>query len=320
MSLARYLGRRVITALIVVLIVMAFLASLDRLIPGNPVTYVFGPHANPALIKQVQHQMGLDVSVPQQIYQYIVNAFQGNLGVNFVTNQSVASLVTQNLKYTLVLAVSGLGLAVLVGVPLGVLAATKPGGLVDRAIGIVSISVITLPPFVVGLLLILIFAVHLHMLPVIGAGAPGQPVDDVKHLVLPAVALALGWIGYIARLVRSNMLEVLTSNYVRTAHALGIRRRKVFFQYALKNAAAPVVAILGVGLGTLLGGAIFIEVIFDRPGLGTLAYDAIASRNFPIVQGTSLVIAVLVILANLLADVTYRLLDTRIELGQTAGT
>jgi peptide/nickel transport system permease protein len=320
MSLARYLGRRVITALVVVLIVMAFLASLDRLIPGNPVTYVFGPHANPALIKEVRHQMGLDVSVPQQIYQYIVNAFQGNLGINFVTNQSVASLVMENLKYTLVLAVSGLGLAVLVGVPLGVLAATKPGGLVDRAIGIVSISVITLPPFVVGLLLILIFAVHLHMLPVIGAGAPGQPVDDLKHLVLPAVALSLGWIGYIARLVRSNMLEVLTSNYVRTAHALGIRRRKVFFQYALKNAAAPVVAILGVGLGTLLGGAIFIEVIFDRPGLGTLAYDAIASRNFPIVQGTSLVIAVLVIVANLLADVTYRLLDTRIQLGQAAGT
>jgi len=320
MSLARYLGRRVITAFVVVLIVMAFLASLDRLVPGNPVTYVFGPHANPALIKQVRHQMGLDVSVPQQIYQYIAHAFQGNLGVNFVTNQSVASLVMENLKYTLVLAVSGLGLAVLVGLPLGVLAATKPGGLVDRGIGIVSISVITLPPFVVGLLLILIFAVHLHMLPVIGAGAPGQPADDVKHLVLPAVALSLGWIGYIARLVRSNMLEVLTSNYVRTAHALGIRRRKVFFQYALKNAAAPVVAILGVGLGTLLGGAIFIEVIFDRPGLGTLAYDAIASRNFPIVQGTSLVIAVLVIVANLLADVTYRLLDTRIQLGQAAGT
>ncbi len=320
MSLARYLGRRVITALIVVLIVMAFLASLDRLIPGNPVTYVFGPHANPALIKQVKHEMGLDVSVPQQIYQYIAHALQGNLGVNFVTNQSVASLVMQNLKYTLVLAVSGLGLAVLVGVPLGVLAATKPGGLVDRVVGIVSISFITLPPFVVGLLLILIFAVHLHMFPVIGAGAPGQPVDDVKHLVLPAIALALGWIGYISRLVRSNMLEVLTSNYVRTAHALGIRRRKVFYEYALKNAAAPVVAILGVGLGTLLGGAIFIEVIFDRPGLGTLAYDAIASRNFPIVQGTSLVIAVLVIVANLLADVTYRLLDTRIQLGQAAGT
>lgn len=320
MKLARYLGRRVVTALAVVLIVMAFLASLDRLIPGDPVTYLFGPHASPALIRQVRHEMGLDVSVPVQIYRYIVNAFQGNLGINFVTHQSVSSLVAQNLQYTLVLAVTGLGLAVVVGVPLGVAAATKPGGIVDRAIGVVSISVITLPPFVVGLLLILIFAVHLHLLPVIGAGAPGQPADDIKHLVLPAVALALGWIGYIARLVRSNMLEVLTSNYVRTAHALGIRRRKVFFQYALKNAAAPVVAILGVGLGTLLGGAIFIEVIFDRPGLGTLAYDAIASRNFPIVQGTSLVIAVLVIVANLLADVSYRLLDPRIQLGQAAGT
>jgi peptide/nickel transport system permease protein len=320
MKLARYLGRRVITAFAVVLVVMAFLASLDRLIPGNPVTYVFGPHANPALIRQVRHEMGLDVSVPVQIYRYIINAFQGKLGINFVTQQSVSSLVVQNLQYTLVLAITGLGLAVIVGVPLGVTAATKPGGIVDRAIGIASISVITLPPFVVGLVLILIFAVHLHLFPVIGAGAPGQPADDIKHLVLPAVALALGWIGYIARLVRSNMLEVLTSNYVRTAHALGIRRRKVFFQYALKNAAAPVVAILGVGLGTLLGGAIFIEVIFDRPGLGTLAYDAIASRNFPIVQGTSLVIAVLVIVANLLADVTYRLLDPRIELGQAAGT
>jgi peptide/nickel transport system permease protein len=319
MAFARYLGRRVVTAFIVVLIVMAFLASLDRLIPGNPVTYIFGPRASPAMIRQVRHEMGLDVSVPQQIYQYILNAFHGNLGTNFVTNQSVASLVLENLKYTVVLAVSGLALAVLVGVPLGVLAATKPGGIVDRAIGIVSISFITLPPFVVGLLLILIFAVHLHMFPVIGAGNPGQPLDDVRHLVLPAVALALGWIGYIARLVRSNMLEVLTSNYVRTAQALGIRRPKVFFQYALKNAAAPVVAVLGVGLGTLLGGAIFIEVIFDRPGLGSLAYDAIASRNFPIVQGTTLVIAVLVIVANLLADVTYRLLDPRIQLGQAAG-
>jgi peptide/nickel transport system permease protein len=320
MALARYLARRVVTACVVVLIVMAFLAILDRLIPGNPVTYIFGPHANPALVAQVKQEMGLNVSIPVQIYQYIFNALHGNLGTNFVTNQSVSSLVMQNLQYTVVLAITGLALAVVVGVPLGILAATKPGGIVDRVVGIVSISVITLPPFVVGLLLILVFAVHLHLFPVIGAGAPGAPADDVAHLVLPSVALALGWIGYIARLVRSNMLEVLTSNYVRTAHALGIRRSKVFFQYALKNAAAPVVAILGVGLGTLLGGAIFIEVIFDRPGLGTLAYNAIASRNFPIVQGTALIIAVLVIVANLLADITYRLLDARIQLGQSAGT
>ncbi len=316
----RYFIRRLVAAVIVIVIVMAFLSILDRLIPGNPVTYVFGPRANASLIRQVRHEMGLDVSVPVQIYQYIFNAAHGNLGVDFVTDQSVSSLVTENLPYTVVLAFSGLALAVIVGVPLGILAATRPGGIIDRVIGIVSVSVITMPSFVLGLLLILVFAVHLHLLPVIGAGAPGDPVDDVKHLILPACALAIGWIGYLARLVRSNMLEVLTTNYVRTAHAFGIRRRKVFYKYALKNAAAPVVAVLGVGLGSLLGGAIFIEVIFDRPGLGTLAYNAIAARNFPIVQGTALIIAVMVIGANLLADFSYRLLDTRIQLGQTAGS
>jgi peptide/nickel transport system permease protein len=314
----RYAIRRLVAAAIVIVIVMAFLAILDRLIPGNPVTFIFGPRANPFLIHQVRQEMGLNVSVPVQIYQYIFNALHGNLGVDFVTDRSVSSLVMENLPYTVVLAVSGLGLAVVVGVPLGIIAATRPGGILDRVIGIVSVSVITVPSFVVGLILILIFAVHLGLFPVIGAGAPGQPLDDLHHLILPAIALAVGWIGYLARLVRSNMLEVLTANYVRTAYAFGIRRRRVFYKYALKNAAAPVVAVLGVGLGSLLGGAIFIEVIFDRPGLGTLAFNAISSRNLPIVQGTSLVIAVMVIAANLLADFSYRLLDSRIQLGQTA--
>ena len=316
--LIRYIARRLVTAFLVILIVMAFLAILDRLIPGDPVTYIFGPRASPALIRQVRHEMGLDVSVPDQIYQYIYHALHGNLGVDFVTNRSVASLIAINLPYTVVLAFSGLGLAVLFGIPLGVIAAARPGGVLDRVIGVISVSVITTPSFVLGLLLILVFAVHLHLLPVIGAGNPGQPVNDVKHLILPAAALAISWIGYFARLVRSNMLEVLTTNYVRTARAFGVPRWKIFYKHALKNAAAPVVAVLGVALGSTLGGAIFIEVIFNRPGLGTLAYDAIASRNYPVVQGTALAIAVMVIVANLLADFTYRLLDSRIQLGQTA--
>lgn len=317
MILARYLMRRAVTALVVIVIVMAFLAVLDRFIPGNPVTFLYGPHASAALVRQVRREMGLNVPVPIQIIDYIGHAFQGNLGTDFVTGQSVASQVFRNLGYTVVLALSGLGLAVVVGVPLGIVAAARPGGVLDRVIGMISVSVITLPAFVAGLLLIIVFAVNLHWFPVIGAGNPGQPLDDIRHLALPAVALALGWIGYIARLVRTNMLEVLSANYVRTAHAFGIRRRQIFYKYALRNAAAPVVAVLGVGLGSLLGGAIFIEVIFNRPGLGLLAYNAISSRNFPIVQGCALVIAVMVILANLLADISYRLLDSRIELGQS---
>src|SRR5262249_14127641 len=146
----------------------------------------------------------------------------------------------------------------------------------------------------------------------------GQPLDDVKHLILPAAALAISWIGYFARLIRSNMLEVLTANYVRTARAFGIPSWKIFYKHALQKAAAPTVPGRGVADRSSLGGAIFIEVIFNRPGLGTLAYDAIASRNSPIVQGTALMIAVMVIGANLLADFSYRLLDSRIQLGQTA--
>ena len=234
-----YAARRLVAAVFVILIVMAFLSVMDRLIPGNPVTYIFGPRASPALVAQVRRQMGLDVSVPVQIYQYIFGAVHGNLGVDFVTNQPVSSLVMENLPYTVVLAVSGLALAVVVGVPLGILASTRPGGFVDRVIGIVSVSVITMPSFVVGLLLILVFAVHLHLLPVIGAGAPGDPVDDLRHLVLPASALAIGWIGYLARLVRSNMLEVLTANYVRTAHAFGVRREQGVLQVPAEERRRP---------------------------------------------------------------------------------
>lgn len=314
----RYLLRRLLTACVVVLIVMAFLAVLDRLIPGNPVTYVFGPNANAGLIQQARHEMGLDVPVAVQIYEYIFHALHGDLGVDFVTDQPVSNLVAENLPDTVVLATSGLALAVVAGIPLGVVAATRPGSLLDRAIGIVSISTITAPSFVVGLLLILVFAVRLKLLPVVGAGAAGNFPDELKHLILPMVALALAWIGYIARLVRANMLEVLTTNYVRTAFAFGVRRRKILYKYALKNAAIPVVAVLGVGLGSLLGGTVLIEVIFDRPGLGTLAYQAIASRNYPIVQGTALVITLMVIGANLLTDICYRLLDPRIRLGRGA--
>ena len=177
-----YFVRRLVAAVLVIVIVMAFLAVMDRLIPGNPVTYIFGPRASPALIAQVRRQMGLDVSVPVQIYQYIFGAVHGNLGVDFVTNQPVSTLVMENLPYTVVLAFTGLALAVVIGVPLGILASTRPGGFIDRVIGLISVSAITMPSFVLGLLLILVFAVHLHVLPVIGAGAPGNPVDDFKHL------------------------------------------------------------------------------------------------------------------------------------------
>jgi peptide/nickel transport system permease protein len=172
---------------------------------------------------------------------------------------------------------------------------------------------ITIPSYVAGLLLLLVFAVQLDWLPALGVGDPARPTDYLQHLVLPAVALAITWIGYLARLVRASLLEVLSTDYIRTAFAYGLRERLIHYKYALKNALIPTVAILGVGLGNLLGGAVFVEVIFTRPGLGRLIFEAIAERNYPIVRGGVLVVALLFVLANLVADLSYHYLDPRIR-------
>jgi len=308
-----YIVKRLSMMLVVVIVVMTFMAALVHLIPGDPVSAILGPRADPALTKIVRHDMHLDASVPDQIWIFVTGAFRGDLGVDFTSNESVSTLVFNALPHTVVLAISSLFLAVAVGVPLGVYAATRPNTIIDRASGVLAVSAITIPPYVAGLYLLLIFAVHFRVLPAIGSGSFAHPLDYLRHLVLPSVALAITWIGYLARLVRANMLEVLGSNYIRTAKAFGLHDRRIFYWYALKNAITPTIAVLGVGLGTLMGGAIFVEVIFARPGLGTLIYDAIETRNYPIVRGGVLVVAIIFVLANLLADLSYRLLDPRIR-------
>ncbi|MBC7241702.1 MAG: ABC transporter permease, partial [Anaerolineae bacterium] len=210
-------------------------------------------------------------------------------------------------------------LAILLGIPLGVFSATHPDSWLDRILALFSISFITIPSYVGGLFLLLIFAVQLRAMPAIGVGEPGNIPDYIRHLILPAVALAITWVGYLARLVRASMLEVLNENYIRAALAAGIPLRKVVYKYALKNALIPTVAVLGVGLGNLMGGAVFVEIIFSRPGMGTLIYNAIQSRNYPIVRAGVLVVACLFIVANLLADLAYTYLDPRIQLDKMQG-
>ena len=296
--MARYLIKRLVMAVIVLLLVMTFLAVLVRVIPGDPVTAILGPRADPALIAQVRHQLDLDQPVTTQIYDFMRNAFQGNLGTDILSQEPVTSLIGAALPHTLILAVSSLLLAIAVGIPLSVYGARRPNSWGDRITGVLSVSMITMPPYVSGLILLLVFSVTLNVLPAIGTGSLGDPIDYLRHLVLPTIALSLSWIGYIARLSRASMLEVLNTNYVRTAQAFGLKERLIFYKYVLKNAVIPVVAILGVGLGQLIGGAIFVEVIFARPGLGTLIYNAIQTRDYAIVRGGVLVIAIMFVLAN----------------------
>jgi peptide/nickel transport system permease protein len=311
----RYILKRLGMSVVVVALAMVFLGVLVHLVPGDPVKIILGPRASDALSEIVRKQMQLDEPVPVQVATFLAHAFQGDLGQDFVSRVPVTDLIWAALPHTLVLAVSSLALAAIVGIPLGVFAATHPNSWIDRITGVIGVSMITLPAFVAGLFLLLIFAVQLEVLPAIGAGSFSDPVDYIRHLILPATALAVTWVGYLARLVRASMMEVLGSPYIRTAQAYGIQPRLISYKYALKNAVIPTVAVLGVGLGNLVGNAVFVEVIFTRPGLGTLLVQSIETRNFPIVRGAVLVVAVMVVLANLLADLSYRLLDPRIRVG-----
>jgi peptide/nickel transport system permease protein len=311
-----YLAKRVVMTLVVVLLVMTALALLVRIVPGDPVQTILGQRATPYLKHLVREQMDLDKPLHAQVYDFIRHAGRGDLGIDFTSQQSVTGLIGAALPHTIILAISSLLLAVVVGIPLGVFAATRPNSIADRISGILSISVITLPSYVLALFLLLIFVVHFGWFPSFGTGSLAHPLDYAMHLVLPSIAIGLGWIGYLSRLVRASMFEVLNANYMRSLRAFGLPQRRLFYRYALKNAVIPTVAVLGVGLGSLMGGTVFAEVIFSRPGIGSLLFDSVEQRNWPIVRGCVLVIAVLFVAANLLADLSYRVLDPRIRLQQ----
>jgi peptide/nickel transport system permease protein len=309
-----YLAKRLAMTLGVVLLTMVFLGGLVQLVPGDPVRIILGPRASDALSQLVREEMDLDEPVAVQVWNFVTDALQGDLGTDFASRLPVTEIIGSALPHTVILALSSLALAVLIGVPLGVFAATHPNSWIDRITAVVSVSMIALPAFVAGLFLLVLFSVRLELLPAIGAGSLSDPLDYGRRLILPTTALAITWVGYLARLVRTSMLEVLGSGYVRAATAFGLRQRLIFYKYALRNAIIPTVAVLGVGLGNLIGTSIFVEVIFTRPGLGTLLLDSIQTRNYPIVRGAVLVIALLVVAANLAADLSYRFLDPRIRL------
>ena len=305
--------------MLVLLVVMVFLSLLIHIVPGDAARTLLGPRATPAMIEKVRAAMDLDKPVPVQILRFIGNVLRGSLGTDVFSGQSINWLVGNALPHTLVLAWTAMTLAVLFGVPLGLYSATHPDSWLDRITALISISFITIPSYVGGLFLLLVFAVSLKVMPAIGLGQAGDLGDYIKHLILPAVALAVTWVGYLARLVRSSMLEVLNETHIRAATAGGIPQRIITYKYALKNALIPTVAVLGVGIGNLMGGAVFVEIIFARPGMGNLIYQAIQTRNYPIVRAGVLTVAVLFVLANLLADLAYTYLDPRIRLDKARG-
>lgn len=314
-----YLLKRAGMTILVLLLVTIFLSLLVHIVPGDAARTLLGPRANADLIAKVRAEMDLDKPVYVQVGNFLWGVLHGDLGTDIFTGRSINMLVGSMLPHTLILAWISLTLAVIIGIPLGVYSATHPDSWLDRITAVISISFITIPSYVAGLFLLLLFAVQWKVLPAIGLGEDGNIMDYIRHLILPATALAITWVGYLARLVRASLLEVLNETYIRAAKAGGLSPRLIQYKYALKNALIPTVAVLGVGIGNLMGGAVFVEIIFSRPGMGTLIYHAIQSRNYPIVRAGVLVVAVLFVLANLLADLVYTYIDPRIQLDKMRG-
>ena len=301
---------RLATGVLTVLSAMALLFVLTTLVPGDPASALLGPQASPAAAKQFIAEMGLDKPVIERMAHFFGRLLTGDLGTDVLSGRPVLGVVLAAVPPTLALTATAISLSVLLAVPLGVVAALRPGSLLDHALAGLSVALIAVPGFVVAIGLLLVFSVWLDWLPVLGAGSGGW-ADQARRLILPSVALAVGWIGFLARLIRTAMLEVLGQPYIRTARAYGLRPHQIVYKYALKNALAPALAVLGLGVGRLLGGAVLIEIVFARPGLGRLMLDAINARNFPVLQGAVLVVVTLFVVANQLTDAALAAIDPR---------
>lgn len=300
-------------AVLIVSVAMLILFSMIYLIPGDPAAVALGPRATAAMREALRIKMGLDQPVWVQFWNFFVNAWQGDLGNEVLSDRPVSRVVLEQLPYTLALIAGGMVWSVALGIPLGCWAAVKRGSLADRLVGVLSVAVIAVPSFVVAIYALLIFAVSLRWLPAIGAGEPGDLGDQIVHLILPSIAVGLGWVGYIARMVRASMLEVLEAQHIRTARAFGLPDRQITYQYALTIAILPTITLLGVGIGQMLSSAVFAEIVFARPGVGKLVYDAILTRNYPLVTGAVLVTTVLFVVINLIADLIVGALDPRVR-------
>jgi peptide/nickel transport system permease protein len=309
-----YILRRVLSTVPVMAIVALFVFSLLYIAPGDPAAIIAGDQASPDDIERIRQGLGLDRPFLVQFGSWLWRILHGDLGTSIFTNLPVSSLIAQRIEPTLSLMVLTLVLTIVVAVPLGVLAAWKAGSWVDRTIMAFAVFAFSLPVFVVGYVLAFVFALQFEWLPVQGYTPLAEGFWPwLQNLILPALALGCVYIALIARITRASMLEVLQQDYIRTARAKGLDQRSILFVHALKNAAVPIITVIGIGVALLIGGAVVTESVFAIPGLGRLTIDAILRRDYPVIQGIVLMFSFLYVLVNLMVDLTYTLVDPRIR-------
>jgi len=309
-----FIARRLVAIIPVLAVVAVFVFLMLRLTPGDPAAVIAGDNATSEQIDLIRAKLGLDLPIWQQFFIWISDILRGNFGESFFFKKTVTELIAQRLEPTLALSICTLIVAVTTAVPLGVIAAYRHGLLLDRVVMGFSVMGFSLPTFVIGYCLIYIFAIDLGWLPVQGYTRIGADFGGfIEHMILPSITLGIIYVALIARITRASVLEVLNEDYIRTARAKGLSNRVVLMRHALRNAAVPILTVIGIGIALLIGGAFVTETVYGLPGLGRLTVEAVLSRDFPTIQAVILMFSVVYVVINLLIDISYTLFDPRIR-------
>jgi len=312
-----YIIRRFFMVIPILIGAATIVFALMFIVPGDPARLLMGQHGDEKTLASIRHELGLDRPIYVQYGKFIGRLARGNLGVSYRQRRPVAEIIRERFPATAKLAVASMVIAVIFGIAAGIVAAVNRNTVLDWLVMVFSLTGISMPVFWLGMMLILVFAAGLGWLPVGGYGRSG----DLRHIILPALSLAAVSVGYIARMMRSSMLEVIGKDYIRTARAKGLTNRAVILRHALRNAFIPVITIIGINFASLLGGAVATETVFAWPGLGRATVDAIRVRDLPVVEGCVMFLAFLFVIANLLVDLSYAWLDPRIRLdGSSEGS
>jgi ABC-type dipeptide/oligopeptide/nickel transport system permease component len=308
-----YAIRRLMLAVPTLLVMLTAIFVLVRLVPGDPAAVILGDQAPEAALRMLRAKLGLDQPIGVQYLAFLSDILTGHLGQSLSSGRSVIQEVLLVLPPTIELTLAAVIIGVLFGLPLGVVAAVNRNSWADYASRIVSLFGLSFPAFVSGILMLIVFAVELGWFPVLGSGEGGGLADRLRSLALPAINLGLIMMAYVARVTRSSMLGVLGEDYIRTARAKGVRPLRLVMRHALRNALIPIITVVGLYFGTLVGNSVLTEIIFNRPGLGKLILGALNARDYTLLQGLMIIFAICVILVNILTDLAYGLVDPRVK-------
>lgn len=310
--MVKYTIQRILLAVLIIVCAVASMFIMIHAVPGDPVNVMLGPRATPEIKEALRARLHLDEPIINQMFYFFRGLLMGDFGYDLRSNRPVLDIILEQFPHTLILVTSALVVST-IGIPVGCYSAIHRNGIFDRIVGTVTVSIIAMPAIVVGLYMLLFFSVELKLFPVIGAGDKNDWLDYLWHLTLPVITISIAWIGYISRIVRASMIEVLNQNHVRMARAFGLSEAKVVNRYALRIAVLPSITMLGVSIALILSSTVIVEIIFSRPGIGSLLYESVLSRNYPLIMGAVLFSTIFIVAGTTIADLINAAIDPRLR-------